>query len=125
MVGGRLRRQRECIGFLELAGTLPARCRDGVGGGDQRPVLPGRTWPPEPIGAESRVIAGSWSTRVGSGWAVGWRSSDGCSFAHPRPGRRTPWRLGLVLMYSLTLALVGNRYHRDGDLVLDPGTVLL
>ncbi len=80
------RRERERI-VPGLADGLPAGGRDGVLVRDQHPITSWPTWPRNRSGWRMST-AGSWSTRVGSGWAGGWRSSDGCAFARPRPGRR-------------------------------------
>ena len=92
MVGNRIAMSANAS-FLDL--LVPTRLVPGWG---RRPGPASRTsWPTWPRNRSgSRMsMAGSWSTRVGSGWAVGWRSSCGCSFAHPRPGRRPPGGSGL------------------------------
>jgi hypothetical protein len=49
-------------------------------------------WPTSPRNASAwrTSSAGSWSSRVGSGWAGGWRSSSGSTCARPRPAPSPP-----------------------------------
>ena len=79
---------------------------------------------PEPIGLEneySRIL-------VDQGWVGlgGWLAFVAWLHVRPPPARPSaPWRLGVVFMYSLTLATWLTAFMGGGTLSSVPGTVLL
>ena len=79
---------------------------------------------PEPIGMENeygRIL-------VDQGWVGlgGWLAFLVWLFVRPPPSRPAdPWRIGVVLMYSLTLAFWVSAFIGTGMLSSVPGTVLL
>ena len=79
---------------------------------------------PELIGLEneySRIL-------VDQGWfgLAGWLALLGWLYARPPPARPpAPWRLGVVLMYSVTLACWATAFIGTGMLASIPGTFFL
>ena len=122
MVGNRIAMSANAS-FLDLLVTLPAWCRDGVGGRDQHPVLPGRrgTGTDRDENEYGRIL-------VDQGWVGlgGWLAFLVWLFVRPPPSRPAdPWRIGVVLMYSLTLASCVSAFIGTGMLSSVPGTVIL
>ena len=79
---------------------------------------------PEAIGLENEYCR----ILVDQGWVGlgGWLAFLGWLFVRPPPSRPAdPWRIGVVLMYSLTLASWVSAFIGTGILSSVPGTVLL
>ena len=110
-------------GFLELLIHYPLGAGMGSAVGTSIPFFLAHL-APEPIGLEneySRIL-------VDQGWfgLAGWLALLGWLYVRPPSARPpAPWRLGVVFMYSLTLACWATAFIGTGILTSIPGTFLL
>ena len=110
-------------GFLELLIHYPFGAGMGSAVGTSIPFFLAHL-APEPIGLEneySRIL-------VDQGWfgLGGWLAFLGWLYARPPPARPpAPWGLGVVFMYSVTLACWATAFIGTGILTSIPGTFLL
>ncbi len=122
MVGNRIAMSANAS-FLDLLVTYPLGAGMGSAAGTSIPYFLADVGP-EPIGIENeygRIL-------VDQGWVglVGWLAFLVWLFVRPPPSRPpAPWRLGVVLMYSLALASWVTAFIGTGILSSVPGTVIL
>src|SRR5208337_4535444 len=122
MVGNRLAGSANAS-FLDLLGRYPLGAGMGSSWGTSIPYFLADV-APEPIGSENeygRIL-------VDQGWfgLGGWLAFLVWLFVRPPPARPpAPWRLGVVLMYSLTLVIWLSAFIGSGTLSSIPATVIL
>ncbi len=122
MVGNRIASSANASS-LDLLGRYPLGAGMGSSSGTSIPYFLADV-APEPIGLEneySRIL-------VDQGWVGlgGWLAFLVWLFVRPPPARpAVPWRLGVVMMYSLALACWVTAFIGAGMLSSVPGTVIL
>jgi len=122
MVGNRLAMSANAW-FLDLLGRYPLGAGMGSSFGTSIPYFLADV-APEPIGLENEYCR----ILVDQGWfgLGGWLVFLVWLFIRPPPSLRpAPWRLGVVLMYSLALSSWVCAFIGAGTLSAVPGTVLL
>lgn len=122
MVGNRVATSANAS-FLDLLGRYPLGAGMGSSWGTSIPYFLADL-APEPIGLENEFCR----ILVDQGWfgLGGWLAFLVWLFIRPPPTRSAvPWRLGLVMMYSLALASWVSAFIGAGTLSSVPGTVIL
>ena len=122
MVGNRIASSADAS-FLDLLGRYPFGAGMGSSAGTSIPFFLADV-APESIGLENEYCR----ILVDQGWVGlgGWLAFLVWLFVRPPPSRPAdPWRIGVVLMYSLTLASWVSAFIGTGILSSVPGTVLL
>jgi hypothetical protein len=122
MVGNRIASSANAS-FLDVLGRYPLGAGMGSSFGTSIPYFLADV-APEPIGLENEYCR----VLVDQGWfgLGGWLAFLVWLFIRPPPSLRpAPWRLGVVLMYSLALSSWVSAFVGAGVLSSVPGTVLL
>ena len=111
------------LGLLELLIRYPLGAGLGSAAGTSIPFFL-RHLAPEPIGAENEYCR----ILIDQGWfgLAGWLAFVGWLYARPPPARPpAPWRLGVLFMYCLSLALWMTAFIGTGLLASVPATFML